>query len=137
MPDLVFVDVRAVAGVTSQYGGLGGLGTLGAPAGAAATAQTAIPSLAGNAQGLNRDNEVQTTSFGISPYLLRQFGDWGTGKLGYSLNVTQIRRVDGFLLVADTDRGRAEARPWCRMRRTRTSSPATSWRSCRTPSMPT
>jgi hypothetical protein len=96
VPDLLFVDVRAVAGVTSQYGGLGGLGTLGAPAGAAATAQTAIPSLAGNAQGLNRNNEVQTSSFGVSPYLLRQFGDWGTGKLGDSMNITRSDALSGF-----------------------------------------
>jgi uncharacterized protein (PEP-CTERM system associated) len=96
VPDLAFVDVRAVAGVTSQYGGLGGLGTLGAPSSAATTAQATTPSLAGNAQGLNRNNEVQTTSFGLSPYLLRRFGDWGTGKLGDSLNVTRSNALSGF-----------------------------------------
>jgi hypothetical protein len=96
VPDLAFVDVRAVSGVTSQYGGLGGIGTLGSPAGAAATAQAAIPSLAGNAEGLNRDNEVQTTSFSVSPYLLHRFGDWGTGKLGDSLNITRSNALSGF-----------------------------------------
>lgn len=96
VPDLAFVDVRALAGVSSQYGGLGGLGTLGAPSGAAATAQAATPTLAGNAQGLNRNNEVQTTSFGVSPYLLSQFGDWGTGKLGDSLNITRSDALSGF-----------------------------------------
>ena len=39
---------------------------------------------------------MQTTSFGVSPYLLRQFGDWGTGKLGYSLNVTRSNALSGF-----------------------------------------
>jgi hypothetical protein len=97
-PDLAYVDVRALSGVQSLYGGLGGLGALGAPAGAAATPQAQIPSLAGNAQGLNRNNEVQTTSFSISPYLLRRFGDWGTAKLGYSLGVTESDPVTGFVV---------------------------------------
>jgi hypothetical protein len=96
VPDLAFVDVRALAGVQSQYGGLGGLGTVGSPAGSAATAQTAIPSLAGNSQGLTRANELQTSSFGVSPYLMRQFGDWGTGKLGDSLNITRTNQLSGF-----------------------------------------
>jgi hypothetical protein len=96
VPDLAYVDVRALSGVQSQYGGIGGLGTVGAPAANAATAQTQIPSLAGNGQGLNRDNEVQTTSFGISPYLLRRFGDWGIGKLGYSLGVSRSDPLSGF-----------------------------------------
>ena len=96
MPDLAYVDVRALSGVHNLYGGLGGIGTLGAPAGAGATAQTAIPTLAGNAVGLNKMNEVQTTSFAISPYLLHDFGDWGTGKVGYSLGVTRSDTPTGF-----------------------------------------
>jgi hypothetical protein len=96
MPDLAYVDVRALSGVHNLYGGLGGIGTIGAPAGAGATAQTAIPTLAGNAAGLNKINEVQTTSFGISPYLLHEFGDWGTGKVGYSLGVTRSDTPSGF-----------------------------------------
>jgi hypothetical protein len=96
MPDLAYVDVRAVSGVHNLYGGLGGLGTIGAPAGAGATAQTAIPTLAGNAAGLNKLNEVQTTSFVISPYLLHDFGDWGTGKVGYSLGLSRSDALSGF-----------------------------------------
>jgi uncharacterized protein (PEP-CTERM system associated) len=95
-PDLLFVDVRAVAGVQSAYGGLGGAGTIGAPAGAGATAASAIPALGGNTAGLNKDNEFQTASFGISPYLLRQIGDYGTLKLGDSLNVTRSDQLSGF-----------------------------------------
>ncbi|MDR3534674.1 MAG: hypothetical protein P4L90_29430 [Rhodopila sp.] len=96
VPDLAYVDVRALSGVQNQYGGFGGLGGIGAPAGAAATAQTAVPSLSGNAQGLTRNNEVQTTSVGISPYLLRRFGDWGVGKIGYSVDVTRSNPLSGF-----------------------------------------
>ncbi|WP_428486047.1 hypothetical protein [Rhodopila sp.] len=96
IPELAYVDVRAVSGVQSLYGGIGGLKTIGAaPAAVGATAAT-IPSLAGNGLGLNKDNEVQTSSFGVSPYLLRRFGDWGTGKIGYSVNVTESNLVTGF-----------------------------------------
>jgi len=94
-PDLAFVDIRALAGVHSLNGGIGGIGgTSGA--GSATAASSSIPNLAGNGQGLNKNNEVQTTSFGISPYLLRRFGDWGTGRLGYSLDMTQSDSINGF-----------------------------------------
>jgi hypothetical protein len=97
VPELAYVDVRAISGVQSIYGGLGGLGTLGATSGAGATAQAAVPTIGGNAQGLTKDNEVQTTSFGISPYLLHNFGEWGSAKLGYSLDVTRSHRLSGFV----------------------------------------
>jgi hypothetical protein len=96
-PELAYVDVRALSGVHSLYGGLGGLGTIGAPIGPGVTAPTAIPMLAGNALGLNRDNEVQSTGFAISPYLLHSFGDLGTGKVGYSLGVTRSDTLSGFI----------------------------------------
>jgi hypothetical protein len=95
-PETLYVDLRALSGVHSIYGGLGGTGALGSSAGAGATAQTAIPILGGNSLGLTRNNEVQTTSFGISPYLLQSFGDWGTAKLGYSFNVTRSATLSGF-----------------------------------------
>jgi hypothetical protein len=94
VPELAFIDFRAVSGVQSAFGGVGGLGNVGATNGA--TAQSAIPSLAGNDQGLNRNNEVQSASFGVSPYLLHSFGDWGTGRLGYSADVTRSNSVSGF-----------------------------------------
>ncbi len=96
IPDLAYVDVRALAGVQSVNGGIGGLGGGSGAGSATASSQGGIPNLAGNGQGLNRNNEVQTTSFGISPYLLRRFGDWGTGRLGYSVDVTQSDSVSGF-----------------------------------------
>jgi len=96
VPDLAYVDVRAVSGVNSIYGGIGGLGTVGASAAATNATVATIPSLAGNSLGLNKGNEVQTESYAISPYLLRRFGDWGTGKLGYSLGVTRSNLLTGF-----------------------------------------
>jgi uncharacterized protein (PEP-CTERM system associated) len=95
VPDLFYVDVRALAGVQSQFGGIGSVGAVGAPANTALTAQTAA--LAGaNGQPLNRNDEVQTTSFGLSPYLLQHYGDWGTAKLGYSVGVTKSNTLNGF-----------------------------------------
>jgi uncharacterized protein (PEP-CTERM system associated) len=95
VPELAYVDVRAVAGVHNQFGGLGGLGSVGAPAGGA-TALQATPALAGNDQGLTRNNETQVASFGVSPYLVHRFGDWGVGRLGYSLDVTRSNALSGF-----------------------------------------
>ena len=96
VPDLAFVDIRAVAGVQSLYGGVGGLGGASGRAASSSPSAGSIPSLAGNSQGLNRNNETQTTSFAISPYLVRRFGDWGTGRLGYSLEVTASDSIGGF-----------------------------------------
>ena len=96
VPDLAYVDVRAIAGVQNQFGGIGGVGGVGAPSGSAAAAQATIPTLAGSNQGLTRNTEVQTTSFGISPYLLHRLGDWGNAKLGYSFNVTESDPLTGF-----------------------------------------
>ena len=39
---------------------------------------------------------MQTDSVAVSPYLLRRFGDYGTGKLGYSLSATQSNLLTGF-----------------------------------------
>jgi hypothetical protein len=96
VPELAFVDVRALAGVQSQFGGLGGLGGVGTSANGAATAQAAVPALAGNDQGLTRNDERQVASFGISPYLVHRFGDWGVGRVGYSLDVTRSNAISGF-----------------------------------------
>ena len=97
VPDLAYVDVRALAGVHSLYGGIGGTryqSALRRPP----PARRRLPSLpwGANSMGLNRSNEVQTDSLAISPYLLRRFGDYGTGKLGYSLSATQSNLLTGF-----------------------------------------
>ncbi len=94
VPDLLFVDLRAVAGVVNTYGGFGGIGGVGATQ--AATPQGTIPTLAGNSFGLNKNNESQISSFGVSPYFLRKFGDLGTLRVGDSVSVTRSDTLSGF-----------------------------------------
>jgi len=94
VPDLAFVDVRALSGVQSRLGALSGAGTLGAGTVAPGGVPTDIGYGAG--QGANRNNLVQTSSFGLSPYLLRQFGDYGTGKIGASIDVSRYSALNGF-----------------------------------------
>jgi hypothetical protein len=60
----------------------------GANAGSAATVA--------NSQGLNRQNETQVSSFGMTPYLRRQFGDWGVGRIGYAFDATRSNSLSGF-----------------------------------------
>jgi hypothetical protein len=105
IPDLAYVDVRALSGVQSQLGGLADVGTLGAggySSAAAASSGVLAPANAGvgtgiGTAGLTKNNEVQTTSFGISPYLLRDLGDYGTFKVGVSGNYSRYDQVTGFL----------------------------------------
>jgi len=94
MPNRAYVDVRALSGVQSNFGALAGGGTIGnANAGLA----TATSGYAGGAQtGGNRLNEVQTTSVGMSPYLLSQFKDYGTGKVGVSVDASHYSAIKGF-----------------------------------------
>jgi hypothetical protein len=42
---------------------------------------------------------VQTVSVGISPYLLKKFRDYGTVRMGYSLNLSQSSPASGFNYV--------------------------------------
>jgi uncharacterized protein (PEP-CTERM system associated) len=95
-PDFAYVDVTAISGVQSRLGALAGTGTLGAGNAGLAPATATNAASGGTGQGLNRDNEVQTSSFGISPYLLRQFGDYGSGKLGASVNASSYSSITGF-----------------------------------------
>jgi len=94
VPDLFFVDMRAIAGVQSLTGGIGAGGV-----GALANTGLIAPGLAGNAgvNGIARQNQAQTASFGISPYLLGSFGDYGNGRLGYSFDYSRFSRTTGFL----------------------------------------
>ena len=89
--ELAFVDLRALAGVQSTRGGIGGAGTIGAGDVGGITAGGGI-----STRGFDRQSEVQTTSAAISPYLLHQFGEYGTGRLGYSLGVAQYSPISGF-----------------------------------------
>jgi uncharacterized protein (PEP-CTERM system associated) len=96
VPDLAFVDIRALSGVQSRLGALAGGGTLGT-AGNTATATALAPANSNQTEGLNRNNEVQTSSFGLSPYLLRQLGDYGSIKVGASINASRYATISGFM----------------------------------------
>ena len=91
-PNLAYVDVTALAGVTNAIAGLGN-GTVGASAQAGGQVNTGLGT---NGQGLTRNNENQVVSFSLAPYLQRDFGDYGTGKLGYTANVSRSSALTGF-----------------------------------------
>lgn len=92
VPELLFVDLRAVAGVQSITGGFGGINGFGLGLPQADSLGASIA----NSAVLNRRNQFQTFSAGISPYLLRQFGDYGTLRIGTSFQVTTQSNVTGF-----------------------------------------
>jgi uncharacterized protein (PEP-CTERM system associated) len=76
--------------VQSNYGALAGAGTLGAG--------TAPGTFGVSGQsGSNPRTQVQTSSAGISPYLLSQFKDYGTGKLGVSVDASHYSAINGFV----------------------------------------
>jgi hypothetical protein len=93
VPDLAFIDMRAFAGVQAADGLVGAAGS------AANVGEAGGQTLAGansDTIGLAKDNRTQTDNFSISPYLLRTFGDYGTGKLGVSGAVTTSDTTSGF-----------------------------------------
>ncbi|HSZ91276.1 MAG TPA: hypothetical protein VK822_18085 [Acetobacteraceae bacterium] len=98
VPELFFVDVRAVAGVQASNGGIGGLGTLG---------QNGVGGITGASlgqgqtvdAGVAKNDRTQTASFSISPYMLFQFGDIGTGKIGTTLSESTASSISGFAPV--------------------------------------
>jgi uncharacterized protein (PEP-CTERM system associated) len=94
--DLAYLDVRAISGVNSVYGGLGGIGGVGANA-VAGTSAANVSGLGNNNFNLNKNNQVQNSSLSISPYLLRRLGDYGNVKLGYSFNLSHSEALTGFL----------------------------------------
>lgn len=91
--DRLFVDVRGLTGVQSTRGGVGGTGGIGNPGLGPVTPSLLQPS----AQlGTSKQDKTQTSSFILSPYVLYNFGDWGTGKVGVSASETSFSRVSGF-----------------------------------------
>jgi uncharacterized protein (PEP-CTERM system associated) len=92
-----FLDLRAVSGIQSLRGAAGYGGSIGASdlggitAGANGILSNGVPSA-------NLQDQQQTASFGISPYVFHEFGDFGTVKLGYSYNLSQSSPVTGFKL---------------------------------------
>jgi uncharacterized protein (PEP-CTERM system associated) len=102
IPDLFFVDVRALAGVQATNGGLGGLGGLGQPGAGPVTASSVASQ---TEQGLSKENRAQTTVVSISPYLLDRFGDFGTAKVGLSLTQSSTSQLKGFAPIPLVSQG--------------------------------
>ena len=94
--DWAYLDVRAVSGVNSVYGGLGGIGGVGADAVSGTTAAN-VSGFGGNNLSLNKNNLYQSSSLSISPYLLHRLGDYGNMKLGYSFSLSHSDALTGFL----------------------------------------
>lgn len=92
--ELAFIDLRALAGIQSTRGAAGFGGTIGATniGGFTAGTTTGGGLVAGNTQ----QTAVQTSSIAITPYLIKNFGDYGTARLGYSLNISQSSPISGF-----------------------------------------
>lgn len=81
VPDLFYMDVRGAAGVQPRNGsGFGNTGT----------------GTTGATTGLPPNQLTQAASVSITPYLLHRFGEYGTGKIGYSFNASNNRPVTGF-----------------------------------------
>ncbi len=66
VPDWLYVDVRAIGGISSRFGG---------------------EPLTTNAF-ISNNEAVQTASFSVSPYILHTFGGWGTLTAGYAYSRT-------------------------------------------------
>ncbi len=107
VPEEVFVDLRALAGVQPIAGGFGGAGGFGLGGTSAGFQAGSLGQSAANSALLNRNNQAQTFSAGISPYWLRQFGDYGTMRIGGSFQYSSASTVTGFgtlpLVTTGTD----------------------------------
>ena len=64
VPDAVFLDLRGSVTQQSRTGGYGQTNTT---------------------LGLNRNDQIQSTAFSVTPYVQHRFGGLGTARLGYSL----------------------------------------------------
>lgn len=102
VPDLFYVDVRALAGVQATNGGLGGLGGLGQTGTGPVTASSVAPT---TEQGLSKGNRSQTAIISISPYILNQFGDFGTLKVGASFSQSSTSELKGFAPIPLVSQG--------------------------------
>jgi uncharacterized protein (PEP-CTERM system associated) len=97
--EFAFIDIRALSGVQSLRGAAGAGGTIGASGGGGFTAGSATGTGGGALTGNSQQTTVQTASIGISPYLVKRFGDIGTARIGYSLNLSQSSPVTGIQLA--------------------------------------
>jgi uncharacterized protein (PEP-CTERM system associated) len=91
--DHVYLDVRGLAGIGSANGNAPGLGYGTNGSGGQGTS-TAI---------LNKQNSTQFTSFEASPYFLQSFGDYGTLKVGYTINQSSQYSSGGVTSVNGTN----------------------------------
>jgi len=98
VPEQVFVDFRAAAGVQPVLGGFGATG-LGIPQAGS------LGGALGNSALLSRDNQVQTFTAGISPYMIQQFGDYGTLRVGAGFQYARSSNVTGFGTLPFTSDG--------------------------------
>ena len=97
--EFAFIDIRALSGVQSLRGAAGAGGTIGAADGGGFTAGSTTGLGGGALTGNSLQNTVQTASIGISPYLVKRFGDIGTARIGYSFNMSQSSPVKGIQLA--------------------------------------
>lgn len=98
VPEQVFVDFRAAAGVQPVLGGFGSFG-LGLPQAGA------LGGAIGNSAFLSRNNQVQTFTAGVSPYVIQQYGDYGTLRLGLGLQYARSSNVTGYGTLPFTSDG--------------------------------
>lgn len=87
VPDLFYIDARAVAGGQAGAPGLGAVGL-----GVSSPINQQLNGVGSSA--LANRFQVQTNSFAVAPYLLQRFGDTGTGKIGYQLSYTSFSQAN-------------------------------------------
>jgi uncharacterized protein (PEP-CTERM system associated) len=93
IPDEFYVDARAFAGASPVGGGFGPLGT-------GFTTLNGVNSLGGvGTTGLSKQNQVQTSSFSLTPYWLHRFSDTGTAKIGYQFNESAYAQGGTYLPI--------------------------------------
>lgn len=92
VPELFFLDLRAIAGVQPISGGFSGINGFGVGLPQASS----LDALIANSALLDRSNQSQVLTVGISPYVVHDFGDYGTVRVGSSLHASTQSSVSGF-----------------------------------------
>lgn len=98
VPDRLYIDLRAVAGVQATNGLLGNYSSLG-NAGPATASTSGLGTAAGNGIGLAKNNRTQTWSAGISPYTVGRLGSYGDYRIGGSVDVSHSASANDFFAV--------------------------------------
>jgi uncharacterized protein (PEP-CTERM system associated) len=87
VPDLFYLNLRGYGAVTPTLGGVPTAGGgFAAPSQNSGFGASGVGSGAFGGQG--KQSLTQTLDFSATPYLVHRFGDWGTGKIGYTYDVT-------------------------------------------------